>query len=63
MSNEIYRSFEGSDLQADNGFEDWTREDGIDTRQQEVSDVNARDEIERQKQIDSGSERRESKWK
>ncbi len=44
-------------------MEDWTREDGIDTRQQEVSDVNARDEIERQKQIDSSSERRESKRK
>jgi hypothetical protein len=57
------RSFAGSDLQADNGFEDSTKEGGIDARQQEVSDVNASDESERQKQIDSGSERRESKRK
>ncbi len=63
MNNELCRRFEGSDLQADNGFEDWTSEGGIDARQQEVSDVNASDEIDRQNQIDSGNERRESKRK
>jgi hypothetical protein len=51
MSNEICRIFEGSDLQTDNGFEDWTREDGIDARQQEVSDINASDESERQSRL------------
>jgi len=42
-------------------FEDWAKEGGIDAHQQEVSDVKASDENERQVQIDSGSERRESK--
>ena len=55
---ELCRSFEGSDLQADKAFEDWTKEDGIDARQR-----TANDESERQKQIDSGSERRENKRK
>ena len=37
-------------------FEDWAKEGGIDAHQQEVSDVKASDESERQVQIDSGSE-------
>jgi hypothetical protein len=50
LLEELCRSFEGSDLHADNAFEDWTKEGGIGARQQEVSDVKVSDESERQVQ-------------